>query len=1045
MENPLFNLKSGNAQWLSPSYTTMVLDMILAFACGVGLFLLLLPFIDRKPSLPRPEKKKKQRKYHLQIRGWKKSRKKSTPSKASEEHLKEIKEKEQNVSYLEQMSPEHHSDSVGDPLEPPSTEQDDKTPQHMSPEHHSNPVGGPLEPLSTEQDDKTPQSFWDMKDKSEHLLGSQQPSLPKIMEDDFQKKYNQLFWGLPSLHSESLVATAWIPQNSLQSPFFLFNGTSIQDKISPVLSQVHPLSHLESQSPSLILPISQIQPSPLGHFRQSSLPSLPSSLHRLRDYGTSFSVTQSKLPIFSPTEIQYPERTMLRKQLEREWAFPTVVQTSQKYSCPINSNVSQESGKASILPENLPISPELRGQLEQHIQKWLVQHQSDLPRSIQGSLEMMDFQEELTKKCSDNIKPGPSQSSLSTGEHCKDGQKVRFHLNKEISKNLGHILGRAPKYPSKEVEYFPVKTTKLNSDESLKKNSSLKNDSVKNVPRCGDKNVRTDSKSHLAMKPGRKCEAPISVGIPRPWLPALPMPNTHIETSLVYSKSTESCETTYRKLSFLDIYTHQALEAHIIKLWVKHRWGLPLKALKPINVFKLKKPQLLALPHYSGPSSSTCVSRTSSKVQVAKFLGKPPQESSREKMTANKYVPENVNPITPSSSCKEIGKLHKSVSYDDAHGASKPPTTRGEGKWPPQPHMGSYMSRHCPSKKVLGTGKGSLEVPTRSMAHDLKKPCFQKEVTNEFQHRQRNAVTQAPACATGATLPLCQSRDMMPLVANYLASHLLDDMMIEEPYSLGQHQPHVPKCQETWRNQPKMYGLTYKTEDYRRTTPRNREKPCEETRTPKLTPAKRTEETPEDKALTPVSMESHFQKLMRHLFHWMLPKKTITAEADTPKKDKAKCATVQKHRKRKARTQVDRNIAEAQELMTAIGQIVEKKMILHNKLCTLKSNQHKEYPRAPNCHIPSYQRPPHYSDQRRMTSCAASKCQRCPTQDRKLTTKQSQKSVRFNEHHIITSFNSGYTEKQELPLSQIWWYTSVISEFKRLRQEDPKFQSNLAA
>ncbi|KAM4877515.1 spermatogenesis-associated protein 31-like [Thomomys bottae] len=1024
MENPLFNLKSSSAQWLSPNSTTMVLDMILAFMCGVGLFLLLLPFLDRNPSLPRPEKKKKQRKYHLQIWGWKKSRKKSIPPKASREHMKEIKEKEQNGSRLEQMSPEHHSDSVRDLSEPPSAEQDEKTPQHVSPEHHSNPVGDPLEPPSAEQDkkapqlmssehhsnpirdpleppsagqeDKTPQSFWSMKDKAEHLLGPQQPSLPKIMEDDFQKKYNQLFWGPPSLHSESLVATAWIPQNSpLQSPFFLFNGTSIQDKLSPLLSQVHPLSHLESQSPPLILPISQFQPSPLGHFRQSSLPSLPSALHGLRDYGTSFSVTKNKIHFFSPTEIHYPEKSLVRRQMEPEWDFPPVVQVSQE------SNLSQESWAVSILPDNLPISPELRGKLEQHIQKWLFQHQSNRHPRLQESLELMDFQEELARTCSDSTKPGPSQSSLSASEYCKDGQKVRFYLDREISKNLGLILGRAPKHPSTEVENVPVKITKVNSEEFLKKkNLSFKNDSIKHVSRCGDKNLQNDFKSHLTVKSGPECKARECEGMPQPWLPALPMPNTPGQTdSLEFSKSTESCEITSRKLSFIDICTHQVLEAHIIKLWVKHRWGLPLKALKPINVFKLKKTHLLDPPHYASSSSTTCVSRTSSKVQVAKFLGKPPQASSREKMITNECVPPQMNLLAPSPSCKETERPCKRIPYDDAYGSSKPRPTKAVP-------TSSHVSRSCPSKIVLGTGRDGLEVPTRSVTHDLRKPCFQKEVTSEFQHKQRNAVNQAPACATSVTLPLCKPRDT-PVVTNYLASHMTGDMTVEAPCNLGQHQPHVTKCQETWRNQNKMYALNYKGEDYRRLTPRNHEKTAEEMKIhSKLTPAKRTEEVPENKAPTSAPQENPFQKFMRRIFHWMLPKKTIMAEAETLKNDKPKCAPVQSQGKGKAGTPVDRNMAEAQKLMTAVGQIVEKKMMLHQKLCTLKSNQHKEYPRGPNFHIPSYQRPLHCLDQR-MASAAATKYQRGPTQDRKLKTKPSLKSVRFNEQRAIQ--HSPYT------------------------------------
>uniref|UniRef100_H0XKC3 Uncharacterized protein n=1 Tax=Otolemur garnettii TaxID=30611 RepID=H0XKC3_OTOGA len=51
-----------------------------------------------------------------------------------------------------------------------------------------------------DQDTTTPHSFWNVTDKPQKL------SHPKVRVDHLQQKSSQLFWGLPSLHSESLVA-----------------------------------------------------------------------------------------------------------------------------------------------------------------------------------------------------------------------------------------------------------------------------------------------------------------------------------------------------------------------------------------------------------------------------------------------------------------------------------------------------------------------------------------------------------------------------------------------------------------------------------------------------------------------------------------------------------------------------------------------------------------------------------------------------------------------------------------------------------------------
>lgn len=212
----------------------------------------------------------------------------------------------------------------------------------MSPEYHMNYLGNMLKSLGAEQDTTTPQPFWSTKGKPEQLPGPQQLSYPNVLGNHLRKTYNQLFWGLPSLHSESLVATAWISESSsvLRSPSFLFNGISnacpvqMQAKISPVLSQSQPLSHLEVQSQPLIPSVPQYQPPPLAQVQthahlQSSPPILPlSSPPQIRACGISCPAPQNKPQSIIPAEIQHPEWSLLQKHLESGGALDSVVKRS---------------------------------------------------------------------------------------------------------------------------------------------------------------------------------------------------------------------------------------------------------------------------------------------------------------------------------------------------------------------------------------------------------------------------------------------------------------------------------------------------------------------------------------------------------------------------------------------------------------------------------------------------------------------------------------------------------------------------------------------
>ncbi|KAB0347154.1 hypothetical protein FD754_012011 [Muntiacus muntjak] len=605
-------------------------------------------------------------------------------------------------------------------------EKDESLLKQMSPDCHLNSLGNMLKSLQAKQDTTTPQPFWSTKDKPEQLPCLQHFSYPKVLGNNLQQKYNQLFWGLPSLHSESLVATVLIPETSSvpQSPF-LFNGIShacpvqMQAKISPLLPQFQPLSHLEFQPRPFIPTIPQFQPPPLARTQtqahlNSSLPILPSSSSaQIRTSGLSCPTAQNKPQSLTQTEIQHSEWSLLQKQLENGKTLSSVVKQSQEVFNAFPSNLPEDSWVVSILPENFPISPELRKQLEQHLQNWLIQHRWELPQRIQESLDIRQLQGELPGTCQAKGKDRPSQPSSFTGESSKDAQKVRFQLSQNVGKGLGHILGKVPKDLSRNSESSVVKFQEVSSEESENDLRLLRSDSGIDLLRSLDKNLDNILKGHLGRKLGQNSKGFVPVNVHQSSLDVKhpsSKSDTHVETSnLGILKGREPCVNTCYGVSLLDPDTQEELETHITRFWAKHRWGLPLKVLKPINLFKLKKPPPSPMQFVS-PPSATCVSESHSTVKFAEFLGKPPQAHSGEKAIKEESVPTLIRPLlTPSPVYKENQRVLASIPCDDYLGPSEASLTGLEDRLPSQSFKLSIVGRTWKNETVKWSKRDSLE------------------------------------------------------------------------------------------------------------------------------------------------------------------------------------------------------------------------------------------------------------------------------------------------------------------------------------------------
>ncbi|XP_057355472.1 spermatogenesis-associated protein 31D3-like [Manis pentadactyla] len=277
--------------------------------------------------------------------------------------------------------------------------------------------------------DLTPAS---LKGKPKELHVHEQPPYPKTLGSQLKQEGIQLFWGPPSLHSESLSSAAHGLGD--YSIVFIFNAilNASAGQESPELPHLIPLSLPEKHpQPQLqVLPLAQ--PPPVSHGQtQAHLPSQPrippfGPLSQMRICGVCFHGPQNDSDSLSSSEIQGLEWNVFQKQQECLWGFPAEVQRSQAKFCPLAPSfpickASQPHASISILPGAFPLSDEIRKKLEQHLQKRLIKHSWGLPHRVLESLSPM---------------MPPSDSSEISGSKRNHGLSQRNVLNDKSSKNL---------------------------------------------------------------------------------------------------------------------------------------------------------------------------------------------------------------------------------------------------------------------------------------------------------------------------------------------------------------------------------------------------------------------------------------------------------------------------------------------------------------------------------------------------------------------------------------------------------------------------------
>ncbi|XP_004685230.1 PREDICTED: spermatogenesis-associated protein 31E1-like [Condylura cristata] len=497
------------------------------------------------------------------------------------------------------------------------------------------------------------------KDKAE-----QQLSYPKVLRDYLDRKYTHC-WGLPSLHSESLVATAVVTGATAQSQdsSVLFNGNSTYFPLpsQPIMSSSHShttfrphcdqLQHsagnfLQAQHP-LLSPV-QTLAHPTPHLLiQSPLPPPQTG------YCGMFSPTgQSKAETFIPNNIQSVEWSLWQTQQEKMSLSPVVQNSDQAFN-PVptllfeDSYTYQADRSVSVFHENHD-----SGVLQEpNLQRWLLrgENQEEMPHRIQN-VETIQPQGETLGPSHTSGRQQPSLSSMLSSQgnwdvlersyvsprRSNSKNNLLFRQRTYLNKGLGQCLRRVPKDHSKRSAISSV------SSEGLQRHPMRpeKCDSGSCLSRRQEKrHLEKLLKAHLGKKVRQINKGLFPVSVRRSWLASnltLSKPSAQKEsTKSAPFKRRESHTNTSRQLPFLRPCAQQELEAHMIRFRVRQKWGSCPNLSEPINIKECESQPLFS-PRPVFPYTDTFEPETQSKAPFAQLVKKTTQSSLQKKGIAKK-------------------------------------------------------------------------------------------------------------------------------------------------------------------------------------------------------------------------------------------------------------------------------------------------------------------------------------------------------------------------------------------------------------------------
>ncbi|VTJ89548.1 Hypothetical predicted protein [Marmota monax] len=561
---------------------------------------------------------------------------------------------------------------------------DGSTFKPMSPDHCLPSLGKMLKSLGGKRD-TTAHPFWSTKGKPEQLPDSQHVSYHQAPGDSLEHKRSQLFWGPPSLHSESLVATARVPKRSsaARCKDVTFNKVSDSSPVPslaeepPRLSQDQPLPSYVAQSQFLTQTLPPSEAQAQNHTHLTSFPPNlpPSSPPQKRTQRTICPTSQEEVWPFSAAENQHVERH-LQKQHKRREDLPSSLQKSQEANSQSALNHRQHS-HPSLTPKSTSILPrdsnstKLQERPEKHsLGRFTTDaHQHGPPCRLQASQDLTQPRGKFPRKCSGcqaKDKHGPFLAARPPELACESSkgvQKVRSRCSERFLKG-----------PEQDLERHPQDLPWNSRGTSVKVLENEKEDSG------SKKLLEKILQDHLSRKLVQINEGIIPVYVRGSWLAsnyAFPKYSTNKNSiNLASSKDQLSRVNTSQNLSFLDPGTHLMLETDIMRSRVRHRWSPHLQTLDPLSqdfdekpASPVSQPDLPLVPRDSADDSTA---------QAARFPEGLPWKGPGEKATKKKAVPTLQSPL-PEPSPAEMQKAWRGTPLGGSHEPSVvPPATQGD-------------------------------------------------------------------------------------------------------------------------------------------------------------------------------------------------------------------------------------------------------------------------------------------------------------------------------------------------------------------------------
>nr|XP_005006368.2 spermatogenesis-associated protein 31E1-like [Cavia porcellus] len=556
--------------------------------------------------------------------------------------------------------------------------------------------------------------LWKTKE-AEHLPAVPQLHFPKTLGEHMQQKGSQCFWGLPGLHSESLVDNTRVPDASLEFSTILFNGlcnyvpARIQSNVCPQLFPTPPLANDVAQPHKFTPALPPSQPPSVSQKQTQehapSLPAGPCHSPQARAWEVSSLKDQKGKQYPISRTVQHLQREYL-KEPEEKRGFPPVVKKPQKvFSQPAEKHGAIQKNKS---PGKLPVDViyfKVREQLEEHLQIRLM---CGLPQKVH--LPLNKEKDPGNRQAKENC--GLSQTSVISDKSIQVIQKTMSEFP-EISQTGKHSISdleEAPKELFKDPEISMVNVLEPICDPASPSKGLrlIRSDSGNDPAISPDKKNLEDSESicpsgkveqtgggipvgngHFTLTVDHACDHP-----PNSNIPVEPQDEPSLQGQ-EYGRNTQN-------LSVLDPGTQQRLEAHLKRFCMRHRWGLAFKVIRAISILKRTKAHTSLLPQPAASSSASHGSKAVSTHQDSNLQEQPSQSIPGEKVKAIISVLKMQGPVTSHSFKSSM----KSLSGDC--GSTEAPTTGQETSLTALPHTYCPKSTAWHPDTVSRPGRGSI-------------------------------------------------------------------------------------------------------------------------------------------------------------------------------------------------------------------------------------------------------------------------------------------------------------------------------------------------